>query len=78
MNNLQDKWRDSFDFLDMNNDSVLDMDDIKFVQDNYVRLHNLTQQEVNKSWYVTKHCKSIGKHRHKERIHTDFFYPSVK
>ena len=37
----------------MNNDSILDMGDIKVVQGNYVRLHNLTEQEVNKLWYDT-------------------------
>ena len=44
--NLQEKWRDYFDVLDVNNDSVLDMDDVRMSKDNYVRLHNLTEAEV--------------------------------
>ena len=46
MNNLQEKWRDLFDFIDVNDDSVLDMADVSLSKDNYVRLHNLTEQEV--------------------------------
>ena len=46
MGNLQEKWRDMFDLLDVNNDSVLDMTDVRLSKDNYVRLHNLTEQEV--------------------------------
>ena len=44
--NLQEKWRDMFDLLDVNNDSLLDMVDVSLSKDNYVRLHNLTEIEV--------------------------------
>ena len=44
--NLQDKWRDQFDFLDVNGDSLLDMVDVNLSKDNYVRIHNLTEAEV--------------------------------
>ena len=44
--NLQEKWRDLFDFMDINNDSVLDNDDVRLSKENYIRLHNLTLQEV--------------------------------
>ena len=44
--NLQEKWRDYFDFVDVNNDSVLDNADVSLSKDNYVRLHNLTAAEV--------------------------------
>ena len=46
VNNLQEKWRHLFDFLDIKRDGVLDMADIKLIQDNYARLHNLTAEEV--------------------------------
>ena len=35
-----------FFFLDINNDNILDMADVKMIQDNFVRLHNLTDEEV--------------------------------
>ena len=44
--NLQEKWRDMFALQDVNNDSLLDMDDVSLSEDNYVRLHNLTEVEV--------------------------------
>ena len=43
---LQEKWRDGFDFEDVNNDSVLDLADVELCTDNYIRLHNLTAEEV--------------------------------
>ena len=35
-----------FHFLNINNDSVLDIADVTLIQDNYVRVHNLTPEEV--------------------------------
>ena len=46
VSNLQEKWRDSFHFLNTNNDDVLDLADVTLNQENYVRLHNLTAEEV--------------------------------
>ena len=43
---LQQKWRDVFDFEDVNNDSVLDMTDVELCTDSFIRLHNLTAEEV--------------------------------
>ena len=43
---LQDKWRDAFDFADINKDSVLDIADVELCINNYIRLHNLTAEEV--------------------------------
>ena len=43
---LHEKWRDVFDFGDVNNDSVLDLADVELCKDNYIRLHNLTAEEV--------------------------------
>ena len=43
---LQGKWRDVFDFEDVNNDSILSMTDVELCTDNYIRLHNLTAEEV--------------------------------
>ena len=47
-----------FHFLDINNDSVLDLADVTLMQDNYVRLHNLSAEEVC-SDRETKLSKSI-------------------
>ena len=57
MSNLQNKWQDMFHFLDINNDSVLDMADMMLIQDNFVRLHNLTSEEVCAN-FKTMHKKS--------------------
>ena len=46
VSNFQDKVKDMFYFLDINNDNILDMADVKMIQDNFVRLHNLTDEEV--------------------------------
>ena len=43
---LQEKWRDLFEFADINKDSVVDMADVELSKDNYIRLHNLTEEEV--------------------------------
>ena len=53
---LQEKWREFFDIEDVNNDSVLDLADSELCKDNYIRLHNLTTEEV----YVQKvfKCKT--------------------
>ena len=44
--NLQDKWADMFHFLNIINDDVLDLADVTLIQDNYVRLHDLSTEEV--------------------------------
>ena len=46
VNILREKWGNGFDFADVNNDSVLDMADVELCKDNYLRLHNLTAEEV--------------------------------
>ena len=46
MSNLQEKWLDMFHFIDVTNDDILSMEDITLFQNNYVRLHNLTAEEV--------------------------------
>ena len=46
VSNLQEKWRDIFHFLDITKDNILDLADVTLIQDNYVRLHNLTAEEV--------------------------------
>ena len=46
MHNLQEKWGDLFDLLDTNADSKIDMADVKFTEARYIRLNNLTAQEV--------------------------------
>ena len=61
MENLQEKWRDYFDLLDVNNDSVLDSVDVNLSKVNYVRLHNLTEQEV--CGYINMiHCQDSKLH----------------
>ena len=64
MSNLQEKWDDKFHFVDINNDSLVDMADVTMIQDNYVRLHNLSAEEVCADW-VTIH------ERFKEHTHTN-------
>ena len=44
--NLQDKWADMFHFLNIINDNVLDLADMTLIQENYVRVHNLSAEEV--------------------------------
>ena len=48
VNTLQDKWRDIFIYLDINNDTLLDMTDVTLCEDNFIHLHNMTNQEVCK------------------------------
>ena len=47
MSNLQEKWQELFHFLNINNDDVLDLADVTLDQDNFVRLHNQTVEEVH-------------------------------
>ena len=46
VSNLHEKWRDMFHFLDITNDSIMDIADVTLIQDNYVHQHNLTAEEV--------------------------------
>ena len=46
MHNLQEKWGDAFDLVDTNADGILDMADVKFTEAAYVRLNNLSAEEV--------------------------------
>ena len=69
--NLQDKWKDMFYFLDINNDNILDMADVKMIQDNFVRLHNLTDEEVNANCKIFT-CKRLHMARFRGRDTTSF------
>ena len=64
---LQEKWRDAFDFGDVNDDGVQDLVDVDLEIDNYIRLHNLTAEEVCDNikykrnvtpyhWYKNRHA----------------------
>ena len=68
VSNLQEKWRDMFNFRDIIKDNILDMADVTLIQDNYVRIRNLTAEEV---------CTNQEKMHERFKDHTLWRYPCL-
>ena len=51
MSYLQFKWGEMFSLLDVNHDHKLDTTDIELSADYYIRVNNLTEQEV---WHLSR------------------------